>query len=172
MKSALIQHELYTSELRYKLESLQNSNNKKQQIQIVPDDVSEYVEIEDQRQLNSFSKSESDDCPFMRYVIESLYKNDLNVLRNKSLNHVKEGLVKRNGKTFFREEKEPLTPEKRIIINKIFRNRIESINITNDEELIRKAPQNINRLINWSLKTIRNNLNKNAISLEDYEITD
>lgn len=166
LKDIIIEHEIRTSELKKKLEiikseqpSLCHTDSEHKETAIF----SQFITEEDSRTLNSFSSNKSDDIPFLNYLIHVLYlyRENLESIQFKSLRNVSEGIVKRNKKTFFRDKKEAITPEKRVFINKEFRSRINSLSINKEDKISRVSQKYINRCVTFSLKSVRERLTVN-----------
>lgn len=65
-----------------------------------------------------------------------------------------EGIVKRKGEQYYRERTEAMSPEKRLIVNKMYRARVQDLDITTDEKISRIGQQYVNKMIKSAFTTI------------------
>lgn len=100
-----------------------------------------------------------DDSTYIRKLLEIVYRDEEHKLPFRSLNGCPEGFVHRNKKTFFREKKLPISPEKRVLINSIFRQRIRSSKLPLEEKSERTKQSKINVFIAKSIVNIRRSKN-------------
>lgn len=84
-----------------------------------------------------------------------LYRDEFHKIPFRCLAGCREGIVNRGGVKFFREKKEAMTPEKRVIINSMFRSRIYELEISMDEKLARVAQQYVNRILKSAISTVQ-----------------
>lgn len=105
--------------------------------------------------LNSVSVEKSEDHTYIRTLLEILYEGEPEKIPYRSLNGVKEGFVERGGKTYFRAKKEPMSPKKRVLVNNVFRNRVNTLQIPSNEKSDRTSQSNIDLILSAALNNLK-----------------
>lgn len=122
---------------------------------------------DDLRVLNSINGQKREDCKYIRSLLDILYRDQPDKIPFRCLTGCREGIVKRNGRQFFREKKEAISPNKRILTNKLFRARIHGLDIPTEEKLNRVGQQYINHLIKSALTTLQSSHNSDKGGNDD-----
>lgn len=110
-----------------------------------------------ERELEQISGDQASDSTFVHKFIQFMYEGEeREKLKYRSLTGVAAGVSKyESGKTFYRAPKEPMTPEKRLAVNTLFRNRVHKSTVSSMEKHSRSAPPYINHLIATAFGNLR-----------------
>lgn len=122
----------------------------------MPDEWEEHeFTAEESKILNSLSMLRRSDAPFVRKLLEFLYKHDISALEHRSY----------SGQTRKRDESKDvgpifkaITPEKKAIIHQQFSSRIRNANLSSQEKLERMDTKYVSKLIAWGIGAIRRNV--------------
>lgn len=102
----------------------------------------------------------------MRSVLEILYRGEEEKILHRSLFGYKEGIFVRNEKVYFRPQKYPVSPEKRVALNIAFRARIQSFDIDPNEKYKRLVPIHVNSLVAKAITNMRHAYIAKAANME------
>lgn len=107
------------------------------------------------------------DYHFVRKLVAYLYAGDESAkLPYRSLTGIHEGIIRRNGKQYFRSEKKPVTPEKRLVIQRMMKSRINRADLSPDEKYARTTQVYINTLLKGSLCNLRVQHDRMEVNVE------
>lgn len=110
----------------------------------------------DLNHLNSISIARQFDATFIRSILESLYKENLEALGFRSYS----GLTTKSKKGSKSEKGEfkAISPAKKTTLFKMFRNRVMHANISTHEKIERLQPTNVSRLVALAIGNVRRTL--------------
>lgn len=99
----------------------------------------------------------------MRTLIKILYRDDPEKLLFRSLYGCKEGVIRsaRSEQRNFREEKRPMSPEKRVLLNSVFKRRLQSQELSPDDPRFKENYRNT------KIKHAFGHLRREQISMEN-----
>lgn len=122
----------------------------------------------DLKVLRSIKDGKKGDTTYIREMLNIMYREEEEKIQFRCLSGCREGIVRRNNKEFFREKKEAITPEKRLIINKMFRNRIYDLPITMDQKISRIGQHYINRMVKSAFSTLQESYASMVDNIENH----
>lgn len=79
-----------------------------------------------------------DDQTFVRRVLEVLYDGQFDKLPFRCLRGIPSGLIEKNDNLYYRDRIEPVTPEKRFVLQKLYEKRLRGIASIISKEEIKK----------------------------------
>lgn len=103
------------------------------------------------RDLESIPHNNSNAATYVRKSLEIFYRNDICALSSHSLT----GRCSKK-----HDQKTPITPEKRSILSRLFRLRIQSLSISNKDKNSRSSVKVFNRILSSGLCNMERNVNK------------
>lgn len=87
----------------------------------------------------------------------------------RSLRSVPVGIIRtKSGTTSFRTQKEAMTPEKRLAVDKLLKRRVQMQDILPEEKRNRVEPKYINTLINSAFSNLRRAEEKQQARMDDF----
>lgn len=108
------------------------------------------------QQLCAIDGDRKSDYKFIRMLLKFMYEGEEAAkIPYRSLTGVKEGIIQKKNKTFFRNEKQPISPEKRMALQKMFKKRIERLVLAPDEASDRTKQIYINKLLKGAFGNLR-----------------
>lgn len=106
------------------------------------------------KELNSLSTEIINDATFVRLLLRFLYKDNLGVLSHRTYTGYSR---KSNGANALQVDQfKPISPQKKLKICSLFRDRIMNANITTQEKCTRLKSKNVVRLIGAGIVNLRN----------------
>lgn len=80
----------------------------------------------------------SNDTGYLRCTLEVLYADEKFKLPYRCLRGISAGIIERNNKKYYRERKEAISPEKRLVVQKLFERRLKGLSISLPKEEVKK----------------------------------